>query len=50
MMPRGKNGYSWELNSGTQDSEVRFIHIVPTQLLIGIVKTIKWFYQVFAAE
>ncbi|KAL4113957.1 hypothetical protein QTP88_017503 [Uroleucon formosanum] len=21
MMPRGKNGYSWELNSGTQDSE-----------------------------
>jgi len=21
-MPRGKNGYSWELNSGTQDSEV----------------------------
>lgn len=24
MMPRGKNGYSWELNSETQDSEVRF--------------------------
>jgi len=23
MMPRGKNGYSWELTSGTQDSEVR---------------------------
>lgn len=23
-MPRGKNGYSWELNSETQDSEVRF--------------------------
>lgn len=25
MLPRGKNGYSWELNSGTQDSEVKFI-------------------------
>jgi len=23
MLPRGKNGYNWELNSGTQDSEVR---------------------------
>ncbi|XP_050422459.1 syntaxin-10 [Adelges cooleyi] len=21
MLPRGKNGYSWEINSGTQDSE-----------------------------
>lgn len=25
MLPRGKNGYAWELNSGNQDSEVRFI-------------------------
>lgn len=51
MLPRGKNGYSLELNSGKQDSEVRLnsftqLHdyLISNERSVLVILIIKLFY------